>query len=1036
MHQPLRFVSPPDASRGDRFGVRSRPEAARKALEADLADAIGGEVRFDAASRALYAAAGSNYRQVPIGVVIPRTVDDVVESVRICRAHGVPLLGRGGGTSLAGQCCNVAVVLDCSKYLNRLLALDPAAHTARVQPGLILDHLRQPAERHGLTFAPDPSTHNHCTLGGMIGNNSCGVHSLMGGKTDENVEELDILLYDGTRLRVGATDDETLTAREREGGRSGEIYRMLRRFRDKYANDIRRCYPDIPRRVSGYNLPWLLPERGFHVARALVGSESTCVMVLEATVRLVANPRYKTLVVLGYPDVYLAADQVPRVLEYRPIGLEGMDDRLVTDIGHVGARAAALKQLPPGGGWLFVEFGGETRAGADEQARRMVDDLQRGPRPPAARIFDDREQEEHIWKSREAGLGATAHATSDRPTWEGWEDSAVPPAKLGAYLRDLRSLLNRHGYAGDFYGHFGQGCLHTRTDFDLMSKPGIAKFRAFISEAADLVVSHGGSLSGEHGDGQSRAEMLPKMFGDTLIRAFREFKAIWDPDGAMNPGKLADPYRIDENLRYGSDYHHPDPPTHFRFPEEQGYFSRTTMRCVGIGECRRIDNGTMCPSFQVTREEKHSTRGRARLLWEMLEGDPVTGGWQNEEVRDALDLCLACKGCKGECPTQVDMATYKSEFLSHYYETHWRPRTAWAFGLIHWWARAAARGPALVNFVSRAPGLSRLAKWIAGMPPQRKIPAFARETFVEWHARTRSPRGPSAPAADTVVLWPDTFNNHFHPETAVAATELLESAGFTVVVPRDPVCCGRPLYDYGLLPLAKRMLLRALETVREPIRAGLPVIVLEPSCAAVFRDEMTNLLPLNPDAKRLAAHTRLLGDFIRKHRGRFALPSFDSAVLFHAHCHQKALFEAREDAELLQSMGMTVSAPDTGCCGMAGSFGFEAGHWGISMQVGERALLPAVRKANPHEVIVADGFSCREQIAQATPRQAVHLAQILRMAQRQARGTAPPESTMVIDHARETAATLPAYAAVAFIALGAGLTLRGLVRDTSIPRSR
>lgn len=1026
MHQPLRFVPPPGASRGDRFGVRSRPEAARKALEADLRQAIGGEVRFDAASRALYATAGSNYRQVPIGVVIPRSVDDIVESVRLCRAHRVPLLGRGGGTSLAGQCSNVAIVLDCSKYLNRLLALDPAARTARVQPGLILDHLRQPAEHHGLTFAPDPSTHNHCTLGGMIGNNSCGVHSLMGGKTDENVEELDVLLYDGTRMRVGATDDETLAQREREDGRPGEIYRTLRRFRDKYADEIRRRYPDIPRRVSGYNLPWLLPERGFHVARALVGSESTCVMVLEATVRLVHSPRYRALVALGYPDVYLAADQVPRVLEYKPIGLEGMDNRLVTDIGHVGARAAALKRLPPGGGWLFVEFGGDTRADADEQARRLVDDLRRGSHPPSTRVFDDREQEEQIWKSREAGLGATAHATSDRPTWEGWEDSAVPPAKLGAYLRDLRSLLTRHGYTGDFYGHFGQGCLHTRTDFDLMSAPGLAKFRAFISEAADLVVSHGGSLSGEHGDGQSRAEMLPKMFGDTLIRAFREFKAIWDPDGGMNPGKLTDPYRIDENLRYGSDYRHPDPPTHFRFPEEHAHFSRAPMRCVGIGECRRIDTGTMCPSFQVTREEKHSTRGRARLLWEMLEGDPLTGGWQNEDVREALDLCLACKGCKGECPTQVDMATYKAEFLSHYYESHWRPRTAWAFGLIHWWARAAARVPALVNLVSHAPGLSRLAKWTAGMPPQRTVPAFARETFVEWHARTH---GGSTPLTEnTVVLWPDTFNNHFHPETAVAATELLESAGFTVVVPREAVCCGRPLYDYGLLPLAKRMLLRTLDTLRDPIRAGLPVIVLEPSCAAVFRDEMTNLLPLNPEAQRLAAQTRLLGQFIKQHRDRFTLPSFDAAALFHAHCHQKALFEAHDDVELLQSIGMTVAAPDTGCCGMAGSFGFEADHYDISMQIGERALLPAVRKAGPHEVIVADGFSCREQIAQATPRAAVHLSQVLRMAQMQAPWIAVPERALVVDHAKETAAALPAYAAVALVALGAGLTIREVLR--------
>jgi Fe-S oxidoreductase len=561
-----------------------------------------------------------------------------------------------------------------------------------------------------------------------------------------------------------------------------------------------------------------------------------------------------------------------------------------------------------------------------------------------------------------------------------------------------------------------------------MSDAGIAKFRAFITEAADLVVSHGGSLSGEHGDGQSRAELLPKMFGGTLVQAFREFKAIWDPDGGMNPGKLVDPYRIDENLRYGSDYHHPDPPTHFAFTDEHGHFSRAPMRCVGVGECRRLDSGTMCPSFQVTHEEKHSTRGRAHLLWEMLEGDPLTGGWQSEDVRDALDLCLACKGCKGECPVHVDMATYKAEFLSHYYEKHWRPRSAWAFGLIHWWARVAARLPAAVNFVSRTPALSGLAKWIAGMPAQRTVPAFARETFTAWHARTRGDaRGLQN---DAVVLWPDTFNNHFHPEAAIAATELLESAGFSVVVPRDDVCCGRPLYDYGLLPRAKRLLQTTLEVLREHLADGLPVVVLEPSCAAVFRDELPNLLPHDEYAKRLTDQTCLLGEFVRRHRSRFSLPETRGSALFHAHCHQKALFESREDVELLESIGMTVSAPDSGCCGMAGSFGFEADHYDISMRIGERVLLPEVRKAADSTIVVADGFSCREQIAQATSRQAVHLAQLLRTAQRGTLPDARPERLMVVDHARETAAALPAYAAAALVAFGAGLTIRGALKTT------
>ncbi|HEX5474804.1 MAG TPA: FAD-binding and (Fe-S)-binding domain-containing protein [Vicinamibacterales bacterium] len=1025
MHHPLPFRRHA-ANRARRFGAQQWSESARTSLEQDLRAAVRGEVRFDGASRALYATAGSNYRQVPIGVVIPRTVDDIVESVRIARAHGAPVLTRGGGTSLAGQCCNIAVLIDCSKYTNAIISLDPAGKRARVQPGLILDHLRQAAERHHLTFGPDPSTHDHCTLGGMIGNNSCGVHSVMAGKTDVNVEELDILLYDGTRMRVGATPDDEIDRIVAGGGRRGEIYAGLRALRDRYADAIRREFPDIPRRVSGLNLPWLLPEHGFNVARALVGSEGTCVTVLEATVRLVDSPPHRTLVTLGYPDVYSAADDVTRVMEYGPIGLEGMDDRLIEDIRHIGIRDDSLKKLPKGGGWLLVEFGGETKEEAEGKAQHMVDDLGRRGHAPTSKIFEDEVHEEQIWKTREAGLGATAHVTSDHPTWEGWEDSSVPPAKLGDYLRDLRKLLDRYHYIGDFYGHFGQGCLHTRINFDLFSAPGIDKFRSFIEEAASLVVGYGGSLSGEHGDGQSKAEMLPKMFGPDIMRAFQEFKGIWDPDGRMNPGKLVDPYRIDENLRYGSDYDHPSPDTHFQFPAEHGSFARAMQRCVGVGECRRTDRGTMCPSFQVTREEMHSTRGRAHLLWEMLEGDPVEGMWQNEHVHEALGLCLACKGCKGDCPVHVDMATYKAEFLSHYYEGHWRPRTAWAFGLIYWWARLGSRVPSLVNLVTHAPGLSWLSKRIAGMPAERRVPAFAARTFIDWFHGREATASDSTGSRQTVLLWPDTFNNHFHPETAIAATELLESAGFEVMIPERSVCCGRPLYDYGLLTMARARLMDVLDAVREEIRNGVPIVVLEPSCAAVFHDELVSMLPNDEDAIRLSQQTFLLAQFVAHHRERFDLPAIDATLLFHGHCHQKAVFGVRDDKELLESLGARVEAPDTGCCGMAGSFGFEAEHYDVSRKVGERVLLPAVREAHATTAVVADGFSCREQIAQLTDRRGLHLAQVLRLAQTHSMTGARPEQAAVVDHAAETATRVSAWAAAALVGVGAALAVRGV----------
>jgi FAD/FMN-containing dehydrogenase len=590
-------------------------------LAAALRRRILGEVRFDAGTRALYATDASNYRQVPIGVVLPKNIDDVVETIAAARRYGAPVLARGGGTSLAGQCCNIAVVIDFSKYMHRILAFDPQDKRARVEPGVVLDDLRDCAEEHHLTFGPDPSTHNHCTLGGMIGNNSCGVHSVMAGKTDDNVEELDIITYDGLRMRVGKTGEAELDRIVREGGRRGEIYSKLRDLRDRYGDLIRGRFPNIPRRVSGYNLPWLLPENGFHVARALVGSECTCVTVIEATVRLVSSPPARSLLVLGYPDVYQAGDHIPEVLAYKPIALEGLDDHLVSDMKKKRLHPEYVQLLPDGGGWLLVEFGGDSRKEADDQARALMEDLKKAPRAPTMKLFNDPQEERTIWLVRRSGLGATARVPGKSDTWEGWEDSAVPPDKLGGYLRDLRKLLSDYGYGCALYGHFGQGCVHTRIDFDLVTRSGIERYRSFIHRAADLVIGYGGSLSGEHGDGQSRGELLPKMFGPELMQAFREFKSIWDPDWKMNPGKVIDARRADEDLRLGADYHPAQPQTHFKFPgDDKGSFSRAALRCVGVGECRREAIGTMCPSYRVTREEMHSTRGRARLLFEMFRG--------------------------------------------------------------------------------------------------------------------------------------------------------------------------------------------------------------------------------------------------------------------------------------------------------------------------------------------------------------------------------------------------------------------------------
>ncbi len=997
------------------------------ALARELAAVVRGEVRFDQGSRALYATDGSNYRQPPIGVVVPRDIEDIEAALAICRAHDAPVFGRGGGTSLAGQCCNAAVCFDLSKYMNQVLEIDPERRLGRVQPGTILDDLRRRAGPFGLTFGPDPATHDHCTLGGMVGNDSCGVHSVMaqfagqGARTADSIEELDILTYDGLRMRVGATPPAELERIIQRGGRRGEIYAKLKALRDKYADAIRTGFPKIPRRVSGYNLPYLLPEAGFHVARALVGTEGTCAMWLEVVANLIPNPAARTLVVLGYPDIYQAGDHVVEIMQHEPIGLEGIDDRLVEDMKATGIHTKHLGLLPEGGGWLLVEFGGETHDESRGRAEAMIAALEAAGGAPSMALFDDRSRQEEIWKIRESGLGATAHVSQAHPTWPGWEDSAVPPEHVGSYLRRLRQLLDTYGYACDLYGHFGQGCIHTRVDFDLASAEGIRRYRAFVEEAADLVVSLGGSLSGEHGDGQARGELLPRMFSPAIMNAFREFKAIWDPRGAMNPGKVVDPHRLDQHLRLGVHYNPPDVVTHFQFPNDSRSFAKSTQRCVGVGECRRLDGGTMCPSFMVTREERHSTRGRARLLFEMLEGDPLTDGWQSEPVKDALDLCLACKGCKSDCPVSVDMATYKAEFLSHYYEGHRRPVSAFAFGLIHYWARIGSLLPGLVNAVTGAPVLRDLAKLAVGMPRERRIPAFAPYTFKRWF-RERPPQPAPARPRPRVILWPDTFNNHFHPETAIAAVHVLERAGFAVDVPRAPLCCGRPLYDYGMLDTAKSWLRDILVTLAPDIEAGVPVVGLEPSCTAVFRDEMGELLPDDQNARRLASQTFTLGEFLQRHEYRY--PTLRRKALVHGHCHHKAIMKMDAEERGLNEMGLDVDMLDSGCCGMAGSFGFERDHYDVSMAVGERVLLPAVRAAAPGTIVVADGFSCRTQIEQSTGRRALHFAEVIEMAERDGPGgpvADPPERASVPDHRADSRIERVPVAAVA-LAAAAGLT--------------
>lgn len=1006
--------------------ARAHPEEVDRAgLERALRAEVDGEVRFDRGSRGLYALDASNYFEVPIGVVIPRTIDAVVATVAACRRYGAPITSRGGGTSLAGQTCNNTVVIDCSKYLTRILELDPRAGYARVQMGVICDEVVDAAAKHDLTWGPQPSTHDHCCFGGMLANNAGGMHAQLSGIASQNTEEMDVLLYDGTRMTVGWMTDGDLEVAIARGGRVGQIYRDLKSLRERYGDEVRRRYPNIPRRVSGYNLNDLLPgEDGrFNIARLLVGSEGTLVTMLEAKVRLVYKKPKRVMVVLGFDDIVDAADEIPTFLPFEPTALEAIDDKLHADIeASGGERVSVLDLLPAGKAWLFVEVGAATREEAILLAHEVTAKAQH-TKAISSKLIPDRSEQQRIWKVREAGLAVTAFIPGKHDAWPGWEDSAVAPEKVGPYVRELRKLFDRYGYDASLYGHFGMGCVHCRIPFELESVAGIAKYKAFLDDATDLVCRMGGAFSGEHGSGQARGELLVKLFGPKIIEAFRELKTIWDPDWKMNPGKLVDARPLDADLRIGPSYAPKHVETHFKYPADHGSFAHATLRCVGIGKCRRLgasgESQTMCPSFMVTREEKHTTRGRAHLLWEMVSRGPISGGWTSEAVKESLDLCLSCKGCKGDCPVNVDIATHKAEFLAHYYEKKRRPRHAYAFGFIDQWSRLASLAPGLVNLATQTPGLRAIAKLAANVEQGREIPPFAPQTFKSWFAA----RGRKHAGAPQVVLFADTFNNHFFPRTAQAAVEVLESAGYEVIVPDGHLCCGRPLYDYGFLDQAKSYAEKVLGALRPHLEAGREIVVLEPSCASVFRDEVQNLWPERDDAKQLGEHTKLLGELLQE--GGYRPPRLDREAILQGHCHQKSVMSTKSDKALLAEMGVDARELDSGCCGMAGAFGYERGDkYEVSIACGERVLLPEVRKAKTSTFIVADGFSCREQIAQETSRHGLHLAEVMQLALRHHRqgppGDRPPEQTLVAQHRSEIRRSM-ARAAIVVLAGAAAL---------------
>ncbi|MEV0925835.1 FAD-binding and (Fe-S)-binding domain-containing protein [Streptomyces spongiicola] len=1010
--------------------MADRTVADRRELERALRAEIHGGVDFSTGARALTTMDASNYRRVPDGVVAPYDAADVAAALAVCRAHGVPVVPRGAGTSIAGQATGTGVVLDFTRHMRSVVSVDPEARTAVVQPGAVLDRLRDEAGRYGLTFGPDPSTHSRCTLGGMIGNNACGSHSVAWGTTADNVHELSVVTYGGEALRLGkgwgppgavpygsvppgAVPPGSVppgsvpydsvppgsippgAGTGRDGARPGAALPWpsegapgpaaappgLRELVADHLALLRTGFPGgMPRRISGYALDALLPENGTDVARAFCGSEGTLAVLTEATVRLVESPPARALALLGYADESAAAEAAAGLLPYRPLTVEGMADDLVPD--------AAGRGLPRGGAWLFVETGGRTAAEAWARAEEIV----RGADALDGAVVTDPARRRALWRVREDaagtatrmpdGGGTPSGRAGGTPTrtegsggeaWPGWEDCAVPPARLGAYLRDFRALLAQHGLRGTPYGHFGDGCIHVRIDFDLLSGQGVRRFRAFSEDVAALVVAHGGSLSGEHGDGLARAELLPRMYGDELVALFARFKDLWDPAGGLNPGVLARPARLDENLRFTVLPRQPVDVA-FGYPQDGGDFTAAVRRCVGVAKCR-VDGPSpgpevMCPSYRATGEERHSTRGRARLLHEMLAGEVVTGGWHAPEVHEALDLCLSCKGCRSDCPVGVDMATYKAEFLHHHYAGRRRPAAHYAMGWLPRWLRAAAPFAGPLNAAARVVPLASLAKRLGGIAPERRIPRLATPTFTSWWRRRDA--DPGSP----LVLWPDTFTEYLSPSVGRAAVRVLESAGLGVSLPPGRVCCGLTYVSTGQLDRARAVMRRTLDVMGPVLERGSPVVVLEPSCAAALRTDLPELLPDDPRAHRLAGSVTTFAAALEEHAPDWRPPRLDRPAAGQTHCHQHAVLGDAAERRLRERAGLTGELSG-GCCGLAGNFGFERGHYEVSVACAEDRLLPSVRAAAPGTVLLADGFSCRTQLDQLAGRRGRHLAEVL-----------------------------------------------------------